>query len=690
MDRSEHEALEPSGDETRRIEQALQQLQPRPMNLDRERLMFLAGQVAAGSAVEARSGRQRAHWLWPAATLAMGTIAACLLVALTLQLSRPPLVREVVREVLVPAPSPTLQAANPPNSIPPAISQYTSAPILSLPAGSVLQMRNTALRFGVEALPAGSGAQSTAPETSPLNIRQQLREEMGGWESLELEFRLIFEISEFFMNIKYLLIACMAFIGRSSLGTADDKAPPDPNQPTRIELTLSAAAEPRPALKYSLAIGSRERNTGNAALFYHRALLTRRSIPTEHLKKHAEQDQAWSEGPLDAQKIADIKAWLTPYGATFRELKVAVYRDHCDWDQRLQDLKGMEVINFLLPEMQECRDLARALRLRARVEIAERRYDDAIETLRWGFQLGKDCGEQPLLISNLVGIAITSVMIEPLVELIEAPDSPNLFWAIAALPQPLIDVRKALEFERGFPEQIFPFLKDAETVNRSPQEWQRILEETVTEIGKLSSDLQMANANNPVWLQKAGLMLMLVKTYPAAKAELIAQGLDAKKVEAMSVAQVVAIQTSRRTREAYDDVFKAMLLPYPESLKVTAQVEALRKRQASPNAFFGTQGLPIAQMIMPATLQVKRAEIRGPRQFAVLQVVEAIRMHAAATGKLPATLGEIKVVPVPPNPITREPFPYTLKGSEAVLEMPVLADEQPRNIGKRYIMTLRH
>ena len=481
----------------------------------------------------------------------------------------------------------------------------------------------------------------------------------------------------------HLAAACL-FLAIPAL--ADDEQP-DPNQPQRIELTLSAAAEPRPALKYSLEIGTRERVSGNAAPFYYRALMSRRHIPDAHWKQFNENDKAWLDGPMDARQLSAMKEWLKPFGTTLGELQTAVYREHCDWDLRLQDLKGMEVINFLLPEMQDSRDLARVLRLKARVEIAERRYGDAIETFRWGYRLAHDCAEQPLLISNLVGIAISAMMTEQLTELIEAPDAPNMYWAIATLPQPLVDVRRALQFERGFPEQIFPFLKDAETVERSPQEWQRVLEETVSQIGKLSNDMQLTNAHTPKWLQHAGMTLMLAKAYPAAKKELIAQGMDADRVEAMSVAQVVAIQTARKTREAFDEVYKVTLLPYPESVKMAVRVDETLKGRTSSAVFFGTQGLPIAQMLMPATLQVKRAEIRGPRHFAALQIIEAIRMHAAATGKLPSTLSEITAVPVPPNPISREPFPYQYKDNEAVLEIPVLSDEQ-RSIGKRYAIRL--
>jgi hypothetical protein len=166
------------------------------------------------------------------------------------------------------------------------------------------------------------------------------------------------------------------------------------------------------------------------------------------------------------------------------------------------------------------------------------------------------------------------------------------------------------------------------------------------------------------------------------------QGMDAERVEQMSVAQVVAIQTARKTRESYDEVFKTVLLPYPESMALAERVEASLQGRMASRVYLGSHGLPIAELLMPATRAVKRAEIRGPRQFAALQAIEAVRMHAASTGKLPATLAEITVVPVPPNPITRQSFPYRLLGNEAVLELPILADETPRSIGKKYVLSL--
>ena len=53
-----------------------------------------------------------------------------------------------------------------------------------------------------------------------------------------------------------------------------------------------------------------------------------------------------------------------------------------------------------------------------------------------------------------------------------------------------------------------------------------------------------------------------------------------------------------------------------------------------------------------------------------LRVVEAVRMHAAEAGRLPASLDDIVIVPVPVNPITTLPYLYRLDGKMAVLDLP--------------------
>jgi hypothetical protein len=165
-----------------RTEELLKQFAPPPVNIDRERLMFLAGQAAAESRQSRLSLRDRLAFrgakgdkLWPLATLAMTGVAAMLAIALGIQLAQPPQERIVVREVQVAGPSqPVVAQAQPPRNVHPAdarpsgIGRTLTAGImpLALPTSSVFQMRNTALRFGVEALPEtpnANPARSAAP-----------------------------------------------------------------------------------------------------------------------------------------------------------------------------------------------------------------------------------------------------------------------------------------------------------------------------------------------------------------------------------------------------------------------------------------------------------------------------------------------------------------------------------------------
>jgi hypothetical protein len=176
--------------EARQTEQQLRQFQPAPLTLDRDRLMFLAGQAAAHSAIHLPqqraalvSERLVPAWLWPASTAGMTALAACLAIALALQSGlRQPAPTEIVHDDvplhdLQGAPQ---QSASPQQIAPPlaplpetrpdpaqvAVAQpdarRASMPAsIALPAGSVLRMRNVALSFGVDALPQTAPTQAS-------------------------------------------------------------------------------------------------------------------------------------------------------------------------------------------------------------------------------------------------------------------------------------------------------------------------------------------------------------------------------------------------------------------------------------------------------------------------------------------------------------------------------------------------
>jgi hypothetical protein len=144
------------------------------------------------------------------------------------------------------------------------------------------------------------------------------------------------------------------------------------------------------------------------------------------------------------------------------------------------------------------------------------------------------------------------------------------------------------------------------------------------------------------------------------------------------------------TQYAFQESFKLALLPYDEAMRRLPVIEQrLKKDIVTPEAMFsGQAGIPIASILIPSVKAVLRAEVRLMRDLAALAAVEAVRMHAAETGKLPSSLAEVTVVPVPMNPATGQPFPYQLDAATgtATLEAPHV--EAPQE-ARRYVIRLR-
>jgi hypothetical protein len=71
--------------------------------------------------------------------------------------------------------------------------------------------------------------------------------------------------------------------------------------------------------------------------------------------------------------------------------------------------------------------------------------------------------------------------------------------------------------------------------------------------------------------------------------------------------------------------------------------------------------------------------VRIDQRIALLRCIEAIRMHAAEHGgQPPETLAAVKIVPLPLDPMTGQPFSYAVKGKEITLQAaPAEKDAKP-------------
>lgn len=125
------------------LEASLKELAPAPAHLDRDRLLFRAGQLSA-----------RRGWGWPAAAAALAVLAGTLATGLVLRPEPRHTVETITR--IVPRPLPLPRQAPPESPAPaPAPSEPAPPEVVArapLPDG-YLRLREQVLRWGADALP---------------------------------------------------------------------------------------------------------------------------------------------------------------------------------------------------------------------------------------------------------------------------------------------------------------------------------------------------------------------------------------------------------------------------------------------------------------------------------------------------------------------------------------------------------
>jgi hypothetical protein len=456
---------------------------------------------------------------------------------------------------------------------------------------------------------------------------------------------------------------------------------PDPVPAVKTyEYSVSSAREPEPALKYRLLVPLDERIPGNAAAYYKRAIMT--LLASGRVDAEV---AAWNDLPLEKLPLDEVRRFIAKEQSVFDDIKLASRCDTCDWGIRLQDLRKRSVIEVRLIEFQEARSLTRLLSLRARFEIAERRFDDAIITLGQSYQLARDLATVPSVIANLVALSMCAVNGEVLGELISMDGAPNLYWALRSMPDPLVDTFAAAQLESTMAIRVFPFLKDAETVHRTNEEWVQLLADAV--------ELTDSMNGPPQWGSRLKFMAMMQKSYPVAKQQLIAAGYDSQKVEQMPVGQVIAIYARICHEHVTSENLKWMSLPFHQRYDRQKQTyqELIDQEYLSENrkSYPARDPLMINSELNVVFTQIAQASNRQRVLIAGFATVEAIRMQAAhLDGRLPQSLDEISVVPVPINPSTGKLPLYRIVEQRADLLFP-LTDAQDHFSGRRFLVKIR-
>lgn len=387
---------------------------------------------------------------------------------------------------------------------------------------------------------------------------------------------------------------------------------------TIIRLIVQPMAAPKPALRYLLLPELKEMNPGNPIPNYLRCLM--------------DQDFSADNDVLGASAL--------------RQADRAARLDKPDWQILLK--AKTDGVNLLLPDLQKIRVLANALQARFRNEIALRHFDDALVTAKTMFAMSKHVGEHPTLIGGLVGIAIASITIAPLEEMLEQPGCPNLYWALTNLPNPLVSLERGMEGERML---ITGELRDLD--DNAPM--------TALQLSNVIAHIDKLREFDPGAKKLAGGVRGWLNTRSkdeasmrAARRRLVEYGLPEQRLAKFPAGQILLLDERREFEVRRDEFMKLINLPAWQCAELTSQI----KPSKDP---------ALLEFFTPAFLKVRLAQGRLEQRIALLRHIEALRFYAADhDGRLPGKLADI-TAPLLNDPFSGKPFRYQVDGNVAHL-----------------------
>jgi hypothetical protein len=467
-------------------------------------------------------------------------------------------------------------------------------------------------------------------------------------------------------------LAVLLFLSLPAAAARGDDGPPVPV----IQVSVKAAEGPAPrALRYPLLPDDAELTPGNAALQWLRA--GRAAVAAPALT--AEQYDQWlGEKPLAVPSRDKVRKHLDSCRAALRHAELAARCERCDWETPPLTVQNFGTIDSMLVDIQALRALAALLSLQCRLQLSEADWDGAAHTLQTGLALSRHLCQGPTLIQCLVGIAIGGIMQGRVEEWMATPGSPNLYWSLAALPRPFVDIRPSLRYELATLYRSYPALRRVGKEKYTARQIEALVEEVTAGLAKLEEPDGKLPLDD-----KLGISVATARLYPDAKAALLAAGRKRDEVEAMPALQVVLIHLLDRYDRLGDDTLKWMGLPYWQGRSGLEEVKKeLDGSLTGPGSF-------LIGSLTPAMLKVYDASTRLDRFFAGLRAVEALRLHAAAhDGKLPEKLSDVRAAPLPIDPATGRGFDeaYQYKDGQAVLELRAV-EGRPSLQARRYQLT---
>jgi hypothetical protein len=443
--------------------------------------------------------------------------------------------------------------------------------------------------------------------------------------------------------------------------TAQSPAEPKDGKVT-IPLAVSPTAESKPTSRFLLQPQYTDLMPGEKLAGFLKCFMEQERFfsPEEEKKRAAWNQLPLADLPLDQIRrhgVLDGIAYDPPYARLMVFMDQAARYDRVEWNLWYNLRK--DGLNALLPEVQKLRSLAQVLKLRMRAEVKAGEFARAAETSKTLFGLARMLEQAPTLISYLVGVAVASVAVDALEEMVQQPGCPNLYWGLTDLGTPVLDIRNGTGGERVWLAETFRPLLEATGPLSDEQlaaAFRRFDNLYASEGPKPKADAPPAPSTQYKRLAADP------KFVDAARAFLVETGSKPDVIKNFTPLQAVAVADIRHLEVSRDDCLRALGVPLWQAEPLVRAIEDdLKAKKAEGN-------LVLAPELVPGVLRVGQRSAALDQRVAYLRVIEAIRLHALYNGgRLPASLAAIKL-PMPLDPVTGKPFAYTVRdGGVAVL-----------------------
>jgi hypothetical protein len=405
-----------------------------------------------------------------------------------------------------------------------------------------------------------------------------------------------------------------------------------------VRLTVRPMPAPRPALKYQLLPETRELKSGNAAQNYLKCFMEQRYFFfTKEAAAERARYQAMPLGQLPLDKVRHYG------GSALRHADWAARLDAVDW-QTVERVQSGQT-ESLADELGPLQNLAAALNVRFRAEVAERHFDDAIRTAKTMFALARHLGEYPSQLAALVGLSSAHLGLGTLEEMVQQPGCPNLYWALTDLPCPLVELRAGVQGDRTALAADLQTLRDGAPMTES---------EIEGFVSRLSGALGFAReqAGLPPRSLRAALRERVgnAEHVGAAYNRLAAAGGSPELVALFPPSQAVLLDEKRDYEIERDERMLLRAVPLWQLEPRIGPAEGARDR----GGLFAD--------LLPPVVKLRHAQARLEQQIGILRLVEALRLYAAAhDGKLPVKLSDL-TMPLPIDPVSGRALDYALDG----------------------------